>query len=167
MAPLTFGRVNADFSSGGAQATAEPARASGTGASVLLDPPSSGLSDPSDAPLRTEPIRPSGEAGDGWGRAAAYDAYADGLHTYAIWSLRDHDAAVDALYCAFVIADRNITQLRQPEQIQPWLYALLRRECMLREAQASTASAPSTSSAASSGMGSVNPVSGRLRPPGG
>jgi DNA-directed RNA polymerase specialized sigma24 family protein len=76
-----------------------------------------------------------GTAGDGWGRAAAYDAYADGLHTYALWSLRDHDAAADAVYCAFVAADRNHTNLQQPEQIQPWLYAVLRHECRLRAAE--------------------------------
>jgi len=89
-----------------------------------------------------------GTAGDGWGRAAAYDAYADGLHTYALWYLRDHDAAADAVYCAFVAADRNHTNLQQPEQIQPWLYALLRRECRQRTAEAD---APT-------------PVSQRLRP---
>jgi DNA-directed RNA polymerase specialized sigma24 family protein len=85
---------------------------------------------------------PGGESADGWGRAAAYDAYADGLHTYALWSLRDHDAAVDALYCAFVIADRNVTQLRQPDLIQPWLYAILRRECAARTAGTHRAPAP-------------------------
>jgi DNA-directed RNA polymerase specialized sigma24 family protein len=90
-----------------------------------------------------------GTAGDGWGRAAAYDAYADGLHTYALWYLRDHDAAADAAYCAFVAADRNHTNLQQPEAIQPWLYALLRRECRLRAAEGSAAPMP---------------VSGRLRP---
>jgi DNA-directed RNA polymerase specialized sigma24 family protein len=89
-----------------------------------------------------------GTAGDGWGRCAAYDAYADGLHTYALWYLRDHDAAADAVYCAFAAADRNHTTLQQPEQIQPWLYALLRRECRLRAAEPD---AP-------------EPVSGRLRP---
>ena len=89
-----------------------------------------------------------GTAGDGWGRAAAYDAYADGLHTYALWYLHDHDAAADAVYCAFVAADRNHTNLQQPEQIQPWLYALLRHECRLR----TTESEPPT------------PVSRRLRP---
>jgi len=83
-----------------------------------------------------------GTAGDGWGRAAAYDAYADGLHTYALWYLRDHDAAADAVYCAFVAADRNHTNLQQPEQIQPWLYALLRRECRLRSSEAADAPTP-------------------------
>ncbi|MBS2965043.1 sigma-70 family RNA polymerase sigma factor [Actinocrinis puniceicyclus] len=106
-------------------------------------------------PLRTEPFRPTGDAADGWGRAAAYDAYGDGLHTYAIWSLGDHDAAVDALYCAFVIADRNVTQLRQPDHIQPWLYAILRHECHLRSA------APRDSAA------DPAPVSWRLHPPAG
>ena len=89
-----------------------------------------------------------GTAGDGWGRAAAYDAYADGLHTYALWYLHDHDAAADAVYCAFVAADRNHTNLQQPEQIQPWLYALLRHECRLRTTESD----------------SPAPVSRRLRP---
>jgi DNA-directed RNA polymerase specialized sigma24 family protein len=72
------------------------------------------------------------------------------LYTYAVWALRDHDDAVDAVYCAFVIAVRNITQLRQPEHIQPWLYSILRQECSLR-------------ASASNGFGSIAPVSGRLR----
>jgi hypothetical protein len=134
-------------------------------------------------------MRPTGDAGDGWGRAAAYDAYADGLHTYAIWLLRDHDAAVDALYCTFVLADRHVTQLRQPEHIQPWLYAIMRRECSLRNLPTTAltdssqpslqssvqsplpSSSPSSSSSlsflAADGGGSPDPVSGRLRPPGG
>lgn len=90
-----------------------------------------------------------GTAGDGWGRAAAYDAYADGLHTYSLWYLRDHDAAADAVYCAFVSADRHHTNLQQPEQIQPWLYALLRHECRLRSKE---------------GAEAPKPVSQRLRP---
>jgi DNA-directed RNA polymerase specialized sigma24 family protein len=137
--PPTFGRVNA--ASTATPASTRPPRAPYRGADG--------------DPLCTDPIRPSGDAGDGWGRAAAYDAYADGLHTYAIWSLRDHDAAVDALYCSFVMADRHATQLRQPEQIHPWLYAIVRHECHMRGGDTSSSStAPS-------------PVSGRLRPPGG
>ncbi len=76
------------------------------------------------------------------GEAAAYDAYADGLHTYALWYLREHDAAADAVYCAFAAADRNHTTLQQPEQIQPWLYALLRRECRLRAGEEPAAPMP-------------------------
>ncbi|MGH6657348.1 MAG: RNA polymerase sigma factor [Actinocrinis sp.] len=174
--------MNADYASGAGRATA----ATAGGAPVLLDPVPDAV-DLLDRPLRTEPIRPSGDAGDGWGRAAAYDAYVDGLHTYAIWSLRDHDAAVDALYCAFVIADRNVTQLQQPEHIQPWLYAILRRECMLRAASvpstslvfspaaSSTSLSLSTSSASDTvamgvavdGASSLTPASVRLRPPSG
>ncbi len=138
--PPTVGRVNADLSPDSGRSTATT-----TGrAPILLD-----------RPLRTEPIRPSGDAGDGWGRAAAYDAYADGLHTYAIWSLRDHDAAVDALYCAFVIADRNVTQLQQPEHIHPWLYAVLRRECMLRAAAVPSASVVFSPAASSTSLSSL------------
>jgi DNA-directed RNA polymerase specialized sigma24 family protein len=70
--------------------------------------------------------------GDAWGRSAAYDAYSDGLHSYALAALRDHEAAVDALYTTFVVADRNIGQLRDADLLQPWLYALCRHECRLR-----------------------------------
>lgn len=151
--------MNADSSSGGGHSA--PRAATNSGGHALLD-----------RPLRAEPIRPSGDAGDGWGRAAAYDAYADGLHTYAIWSLRDHDAAVDALYCAFVIADRNVRQLRQPEHIQPWLYAILRRECLARgtvsdDPAASGSAAVSAAVSVSALASTPGPVSGRLRPPSG
>lgn len=126
-------------------AAAAPAAAA---ASSAPGPVPTAAAAPSPARLR----RPTGEAGDGWGRVAAYDAYADGLHTYAIWSLHDHDAAVDALYTAFVIADRNVAQLREPEFTQPWLYAILRHECLAR---------------ATGGNPAPMPVSLRLRPPSG
>ncbi|WP_326854539.1 hypothetical protein, partial [Actinocrinis sp.] len=78
--------MNADLSSSGGLATAETATPTTSTPATLA----SKAAPFDDRPLRTEPIRPSGDAGDGWGRASAYDAYADGLHTYAIWSLRDH-----------------------------------------------------------------------------
>lgn len=92
---------------------------------------------------------PLRRSGDTWGRAAAYNAFVDGLHTYAIWLLREHDAAVDALYTTFMIADRHSWQLRKSELTQPWLYGLLRYECLVRSVPGVTAPAP---------------ISGRLRP---
>ncbi|WP_067071271.1 BACON domain-containing protein [Carbonactinospora thermoautotrophica] len=70
--------------------------------------------------------------GDAWGREAAYDAYADGLHTYCLSLLQDHDVAADALYDTFVVADHHIVELRASDRLKPWLYALARNECLRR-----------------------------------
>lgn len=64
----------------------------------------------------------------GW--AAAYDTYAEQLHAYARSILCDHDAAADAVHDAFLIAGQRIRQLRDPERLRPWLYAIVRRECL-------------------------------------
>ncbi|MEY9859022.1 DNA-directed RNA polymerase specialized sigma24 family protein [Catenulispora sp. GAS73] len=66
---------------------------------------------------------------DSWGRAAAYDAYADGLHTYALGGLRHHEAASSAVYCAFVAADHHVAHLGDAEMLRPWLYAITRHYC--------------------------------------
>lgn len=66
---------------------------------------------------------------DSWGRAAAYDAYADGLHTYALGGLRHHEAAASAVYCAFVAADHHVAHLGDAEMLRPWLYAITRYYC--------------------------------------
>ncbi len=68
---------------------------------------------------------------DSWGRAAAYDAYADGLHTYALGGLRNHEAAASAVYCAFVAADHHVAHLGDAEMLRPWLYAITRHYCRL------------------------------------
>ncbi|MFL6117125.1 MAG: BACON domain-containing protein [Catenulispora sp.] len=68
---------------------------------------------------------------DSWGRAAAYDAYADGLHTYALGGLRNHEAAASAVYCAFVAADHHVAHLGDAEMLRPWLYAITRHFCRL------------------------------------
>ncbi|MGH4005756.1 MAG: RNA polymerase sigma factor, partial [Pseudonocardiaceae bacterium] len=64
----------------------------------------------------------------GW--AAAYDTYAERLHAYSWSILRDHDAAADAVHDAFLIAGQRICDLRDPERLRPWLYAIVRRECL-------------------------------------
>lgn len=66
-----------------------------------------------------------------WGRAA-YDAYAEGIYTYCLGTLRDHTAAASALRGTFVLADRHIGRLPDLGMLKPWLYALARYECLVR-----------------------------------
>jgi DNA-directed RNA polymerase specialized sigma24 family protein len=66
-----------------------------------------------------------------WGRAT-YDAYAEGLYTYCLSVLRDHDAAAESLRSTFVLADRHIGRLPDLDLLKPWLYALARYECLVR-----------------------------------
>jgi RNA polymerase sigma factor (sigma-70 family) len=75
------------------------------------------------------------------GLADAYDAYAGKLHAYCWTLLRDHDAAADAVQDTFIVADKCIGQLRDPDRLRPWLYAIARNEC-LRQLRASARSAP-------------------------
>ncbi|MEO7195099.1 MAG: sigma-70 family RNA polymerase sigma factor [Pseudonocardiaceae bacterium] len=69
-------------------------------------------------------------AQDPSGLAAAYDTYAERLHAYAWSILRDHDAAADAVHDSFLIAGQRISGLRDPERLRPWLYAIVRHECL-------------------------------------
>ncbi|MGR7001360.1 RNA polymerase sigma factor [Yinghuangia aomiensis] len=63
---------------------------------------------------------------------AAYDAYAEGIYTYCLGTLRDHAAAASALRGTFVLADRHIGRLPDLGMLKPWLYALARYECLVR-----------------------------------
>jgi RNA polymerase sigma factor (sigma-70 family) len=78
---------------------------------------------------------------DATGLANAYDAYAGKLHAYCWTLLRDHDAAADAVQDTFIVADRCIGQLRDPDRLRPWLYSIARNEC-LRQLRASARSSP-------------------------
>lgn len=80
-------------------------------------------------PGRNADLADRDSVSDGWGRAAAYDAYADGLHTYALGGLRNHEAAASAVYCAFVAADHHVAHLSDAEVLRPWLYAITRHYC--------------------------------------
>lgn len=78
-------------------------------------------------------------AGDRRGLEAAYDAYADRLHDYARGLLRSigPDAAADVTHDTFLIAFGKAADLRDPERLRPWLYAITRNECLrlLRQAK--------------------------------
>jgi DNA-directed RNA polymerase specialized sigma24 family protein len=104
----------------------------------------------------TDPLDPADpvnrdSVSDSWGRAAAYDAYADGLHTYALGGLRHHEAAASAVYCAFVAADHHVAHLGDAEMLRPWLYAITRHYCRAGKLPRLrlTASAASASASAS------------------
>jgi len=71
-------------------------------------------------------------AGDRGAFAAIYDRYADRLHDFC-WSLRrDRDEAADATQDAFLVAAERLGQLRDPERLRPWLYAVARSQALRR-----------------------------------
>lgn len=82
------------------------------------------------APMDDRQIVAAMRAQNASGWAAAYDTYAERLHAYSWSILRDHDAAADAVHDAFLIAGQRICDLRDPERLRPWLYAIVRRECL-------------------------------------
>jgi RNA polymerase sigma factor (sigma-70 family) len=69
-------------------------------------------------------------AGDQRGLDGAYRAYADRLYTYCRGMLRDPDAAADAVHDTFVLASQRAGQLREPDRLRSWLYAIARNECL-------------------------------------
>ncbi|WJK34936.1 sigma-70 family RNA polymerase sigma factor [Solwaraspora sp. WMMA2065] len=69
-------------------------------------------------------------AGDPRGLDRAYRMYADRLYTYCRFVLRDADGAADAVHDTFVLAGQRAAQLRDPERLRPWLYAIARNECL-------------------------------------
>jgi RNA polymerase sigma factor (sigma-70 family) len=71
-------------------------------------------------------------AGDRDAFAQVYDRYADRLHDFAYSMLRHREDAADAVADAFVTTAERLEQLRDPERLRPWLYAVVRRECLRR-----------------------------------
>jgi RNA polymerase sigma factor (sigma-70 family) len=71
-------------------------------------------------------------AGDRAAFAAIYDRYADRLHDFCWGLLRDREEAADATQDAFVVAAERLGQLRDPERLRPWLYAVARSQALRR-----------------------------------
>jgi RNA polymerase sigma factor (sigma-70 family) len=71
-------------------------------------------------------------AGDRNAFAAVYDRYADRLHDFCWGLLRDRDEAADATQDAFLVAAERLGQLRDPERLRPWLYAVARSQALRR-----------------------------------
>jgi DNA-directed RNA polymerase specialized sigma24 family protein len=63
---------------------------------------------------------------------AYYEPYLDGLFTYCLSILCEHDAAAAALGDVLALAERQRARLRDPLLRRPWLYALARWACLRR-----------------------------------
>jgi RNA polymerase sigma factor (sigma-70 family) len=71
-------------------------------------------------------------AGDADALAAAYDRYAAPLYAFCSSLLTEPAAAADAVQDTFVIAAARLAALRDPDCLQPWLYAVARSQCRRR-----------------------------------
>jgi RNA polymerase sigma factor (sigma-70 family) len=63
------------------------------------------------------------------GLTDAYDRYADPLYKYCLASLGESAEAADAVQDTFVLAAARLADLREPDRLRAWLYALARNEC--------------------------------------
>ncbi len=70
--------------------------------------------------------------GDRFAFGAIYDRYADRLHDFCIGMLRDRDTAADCVQDVFVTAATRLPQLREPDRLRSWLYAIARNEALAR-----------------------------------
>jgi RNA polymerase sigma factor (sigma-70 family) len=82
--------------------------------------------------MRDREVVASIVAGESAGLAAAYDKYADALYGYARSFLREPSDAADIVHDTFLIAAASVGQLRDPERLRPWLYAVARSLCLRR-----------------------------------
>src|SRR5437016_5330063 len=71
-------------------------------------------------------------SGDRAAFAAIYDRYADRLHDFCIGMLRDRDAAADCVQDVFLTAATRLAQLREPDRLRSWLYAIARNQALAR-----------------------------------
>lgn len=67
---------------------------------------------------------------DPGGLDGAYRRYADRLYAYCQSILHDADAAADVVQETFLLASERAGQLRDPDRLRPWLYAIARHECL-------------------------------------
>jgi RNA polymerase sigma factor (sigma-70 family) len=59
-----------------------------------------------------------------------YDRYADRLHDFCIGMVREREAAADCVQEVFCTAAVQLTKLRDPDKLRPWLYAIARNEAL-------------------------------------
>lgn len=71
-------------------------------------------------------------AGDPSALGGIYDRYADSLHDTAAAMLNDRSEAADALHDVILVAAERLDQLRDPDRLKPWLFAILRNEVYRR-----------------------------------
>ena len=90
--------------------------------------------------MRDQEVVASIVAGDPAGLAEAYDKYARVLYSYSKTFLREPADAADVVHDTFVIAAVSLRQLRDPQRLRPWLYAVA-RNLALRKLRAAKAAA--------------------------
>ncbi len=71
-------------------------------------------------------------AGDTSAFGDLYDAYAPRLLAFCTRVLGDPHEAADAVQDTFVLAVQRLGQLREPDALRAWLYAIARNECTRR-----------------------------------
>lgn len=86
-------------------------------------------------PTRDAELVASHLAGDPAALGGIYDRYADTLHDTAAAMLNDRSAAADVLHDVILIAAERLGQLRDPDRLKPWLFAILRNEVYRRTKQ--------------------------------
>lgn len=69
-------------------------------------------------------------AGDRGAFGGIYDRYADRLHDFCIGMLRDRDDAADCVQEVFCTVADHLPQLKDPDKLRPWLYAIARNEAI-------------------------------------
>lgn len=57
-----------------------------------------------------------------------YQRYFGKLYDFAARTMKDRDAAADAVQDAFIKAHQRLDQLRDPSAFRPWMYSIVRRE---------------------------------------
>jgi DNA-directed RNA polymerase specialized sigma24 family protein len=70
--------------------------------------------------------------GDAEALAVLYDRFADRIHTMCAHLLHDRDEAADVTAEVLLTAVERIGQLRDPDKLRPWLYAIARNEVYRR-----------------------------------
>lgn len=81
-------------------------------------------------------------AGDPDGLAAAYDQFGESLYTYCHLMLPDPGEVSQAIRDTFLIASARVSELREPDKLRSWLYAVARNECLRRRRAAGVTSRP-------------------------
>ncbi|MGH3713011.1 MAG: sigma-70 family RNA polymerase sigma factor [Micromonosporaceae bacterium] len=68
--------------------------------------------------------------GDPTGLSQLYDRYAARLYAFCVTVLRDRGTAQDVVQDVLIIAYQRVGQLRDPQRLRSWLYAVARNECL-------------------------------------
>ncbi|MGP4109892.1 BACON domain-containing protein [Streptomyces sp. 4N509B] len=128
------GAADASGAAAGAVHVSHPGHAPGAAGTAGTAGVPDGV-EPRDAPHPPR-ARGSRAAGRGPAHGPAYeDAHLDGLFTYCLSIMCEHDTATAALGEALAVAERQHQRVRRPRDPalrRPWLYALARWACLRR-----------------------------------